>query len=281
MAIPMRARKRFGQHFLHDPGVLHKIVRAISPGPADHLVEIGPGRGALTHALLEDWAGIGDGGSATLDLIEIDRDLAPILREEFAGHPRIAVHEADALDFDFTKLAVDRGGRLRVIGNLPYNISTPLLFHLLDSANAIDDMHVMLQREVVDRIAAGPGTGDYGRLTVMLAPRVQAESLFDVGPGAFQPPPKVWSAVVRLAVRRAPAFAVSPHFGAVVSAAFSHRRKTIRNALRNLVTPEQIAACDVDLMARPETLAPESFNRMARTLDTDAPDQTPVVQSRT
>jgi 16S rRNA (adenine1518-N6/adenine1519-N6)-dimethyltransferase len=277
----MRARKRFGQHFLHDPGVLHRIVSAISPRAADHVVEIGPGRGALTHELLEDWAGLTDGSGATLDLIEIDRDLAPNLREEFAGNPRITVHEADALEFDFAALANERGGRLRVIGNLPYNISTPLLFHLLESSDAIDDMHVMLQREVVDRIAAQPDSGDYGRLTVMLAPWVVAESLFDVGPGAFQPPPKVWSAVVRLTVRRTPAFAVSPHFAAVVSTAFSHRRKTIRNALRSLVTPEQIASCDVDLMARPETLSPASFNRLARTLDTDAPEQTPVVESHT
>ena len=278
----MRARKRFGQHFLHDPSVLDKIVRAISPGPADHVVEIGPGRGALTHALLEDWAALTDDSSgATLDLIEIDRDLAPLLREQFTGHPRIVVHEADALEFDFATLANERGGRLRVIGNLPYNISTPLMFHLLKSSDAIDDMHVMLQREVVERIAAQPDTGDYGRLTVMLAPWVRAESLFDVGPGAFKPPPKVWSAVVRLSVRRAPAFAVSPHFGAVVATAFSHRRKTIRNALKGLVTPEQIAACDVDLMARPETLSPDTFNRLARTLDLDAPEQTPVAQSHT
>ncbi|MEJ0036649.1 MAG: 16S rRNA (adenine(1518)-N(6)/adenine(1519)-N(6))-dimethyltransferase RsmA [Gammaproteobacteria bacterium] len=277
----MRARKRFGQHFLHDPGVLHKIVRAISPGPADHVVEIGPGRGALTHALLEEWAGIVDGGEgATLDLIELDRDLVPRLREQLADNPRITIHEADALDFDFAKLASERGGRLRVVGNLPYNISTPLLFHLLGSANAIDDMHVMLQREVVERIAAAPGSGDYGRLTVMLAPWVRAESLFDVGPGAFQPPPKVWSAVVRLGVRREPAFTVSPHFAAVVSAAFSHRRKTIRNALRNLVTPERIAACGVDLGVRPETLSPDSFNKLAHTLDSDVP-QTPVAGSQT
>jgi len=266
----MRARKRFGQHFLHDPGVLQKIVHSISPGTTDHVVEIGPGRGALTHALLEEWTGLTE-GSATLDLIEIDRDLAPVLRDEFAGNPRITVHEADALDFDFAGLANDRGGHLRIIGNLPYNISTPLLFHLLGSAAVIDDMHVMLQREVVDRIAASPGNGDYGRLTVMLSPWVEAESLFDVGPGAFQPPPKVWSAVVRLIVRRQPAFAVSPHFAAVVSAAFSHRRKTIRNALRDLVTPEQIAASGVDLGARPETLSPDSFNRMALALDTGTP----------
>jgi 16S rRNA (adenine1518-N6/adenine1519-N6)-dimethyltransferase len=260
----MRARKRFGQHFLHDPAVLDKIVRGVGPRTGDHIVEIGPGRGALTHALLDAWREPGDG---TLDLIEIDRDLVPLLRSEFAAHPRIQVHEADALDFDFPRLAASRGGRLRVIGNLPYNISTPLLFHLLESSTVVEDMHIMLQREVVDRIAAHPGTGDYGRLTVMLAPWVVADHLFDVGPGAFQPPPKVWSAVVRLTVRREPAFTVSSHFAAVVAAAFSHRRKTIRNALRDVVTPEQIAACGVDLTSRPETISPDSFNKLARTLD--------------
>jgi 16S rRNA (adenine1518-N6/adenine1519-N6)-dimethyltransferase len=255
----MRARKRFGQHFLHDPGVLDKIVTAICPKPGDHIVEIGRPRALTTRC--------GLAGGCTLDLIEIDRDLAPRLRDELAGNPHVTVHEADALDFDFARLAAERGGRLRIVGNLPYNISTPLLFHLLGSASAIDDLHIMLQREVVDRIAAQPGTGDYGRLTVMLTPWVVAESLFDVGPGAFKPPPKVWSAVARLGVRREPAFPVSPHFGAVVAAAFSHRRKTIRNALRGVVTPEQITACDVDLGARPETISPASFNRLARTLD--------------
>lgn len=259
----MRARKRFGQHFLHDPIVLDKIASAISPRAGDHIVEIGPGRGALTRALLEGWPA----GGATLDVIEIDRDLAPLLREEFAGNPSIAIHEADALEFDFAALGASRGGRLRVIGNLPYNISTPLLFHLLDHSAVIEDMHVMLQREVVDRIAARPGTDDYGRLTVMLAPWVEADSLFDVGPGAFQPPPRVWSAVVRLTVRREPAFAVSPHFAEVVATAFSHRRKTIRNALRDRVSAEQISACGIDPGLRPETLAPDSFNRLAQTLD--------------
>jgi 16S rRNA (adenine1518-N6/adenine1519-N6)-dimethyltransferase len=290
----VRARKRFGQHFLHDPIVLDKIVSAISPRVGDHLVEIGPGRGALTRALLEQWPESG----ATLDVIEIDRDLVPLLRDEFGGPESasaatsgalareahapasddsspssagpataVRIHEADALEFDFTALAAERGGRLRVVGNLPYNISTPLLFHLLDHAAVIEDMHVMLQREVVDRIAARPGTADYGRLTVMLAPWVEAEALFDVGPGAFQPPPRVWSAVVRLTVRQQPAFPVSPHFAGVVSAAFSHRRKTIRNALRDLVSAEQISTCGVDPGLRPETLAPESFNQLARMLD--------------
>jgi 16S rRNA (adenine1518-N6/adenine1519-N6)-dimethyltransferase len=255
----MRPRKRFGQHFLHDPSVIDRIVSAVSPRSGDHVVEIGPGRGALTRALLES-------GGNTLDAIEIDRDLVPRLRAEFAAEPRFTVHEADALDFDFAALARQRGGRLRIVGNLPYNISTPLLFHLLESSAAIDDMHVMLQREVVARIAASPGNGDYGRLTIMLAPWVIAESLFEVGPGAFRPPPKVWSAVVRLSVRREPAFAVSPHFAAVVASAFSHRRKTIRNALRGVVSADQIEACNVDPGARPETLPPEAFNRLAQTL---------------
>src|SRR5262245_13220098 len=170
----MRARKRFGQHFLHDERVLDCIVTAVSPRATDHLVEIGPGRGALTRALLA-------AEGATLDAIEIDRDLVPKLRDELSGEPRFTLHECDALDFDFTALARQRGARLRIVGNLPYNISTPLLFHLLDHAEAIDDLHVMLQREVVDRIAAAPGNGDYGRLTIMLSPWLTAESLFEVG----------------------------------------------------------------------------------------------------
>ena len=255
----MRARKRFGQHFLHDPGVLERIAHALSPSSKDAIVEIGPGRGALTRLLLES-------GCRSLDAIEIDRDLVPLLRDEFAADSRFAVHEADALDFDFTALARSRGGKLRVIGNLPYNISTPLLFHLLKHVTAVEDMHVMLQREVVHRIAAEPGNGDYGRLTVMLSPWLQAETLFDVGPGAFQPPPKVWSSVVRLTVRQTPAFAVSPHFAAVVASAFSHRRKTLRNALKGVVSAAQIEACNVDPNARPETVAPEAFNRLAQSL---------------
>jgi 16S rRNA (adenine1518-N6/adenine1519-N6)-dimethyltransferase len=253
-------RKRFGQHFLHDPMVLERIVAAIGPRPEDHLVEIGPGRGALTRLLL-------DAGNRALDAIEIDRDLAALLRDEIApDYPGLVIHAADALDFDFTRLAAERGGRLRVVGNLPYNISTPLLFHLLDHANAIEDLHVMLQKEVIARMAAQPNEDDYGRLTVMLAPWVTVEHLFDVGPGAFRPPPRVWSAVARLTVRMEPAFDVSPHFGKVVAAAFSHRRKTLRNALRGLVSLEQIERCAVDPGVRPETLAPKAFNDLAKTL---------------
>jgi 16S rRNA (adenine1518-N6/adenine1519-N6)-dimethyltransferase len=257
----VRARKRFGQHFLHDPGVIARIVGSVSDfGAAQRIVEIGPGRGAITQGLLEATAGI-------LDVIEIDRDLAALLRSRFAGEPRFVLHEADALEFDFGALARERGGKLRIVGNLPYNVSTPLLFHLLQSAPYIQDMHVMLQREVVKRLAASPGNSDYGRLTIMLAPWVRVETLFDVGPGAFQPPPAVWSTVVRLEVRGAPAFEPSPRFAAVVSAAFSHRRKTLRNALRDVVPVENIVACGIDPGTRPETLAPRAFNDLARSID--------------
>ena len=251
-----RPRKRFGQHFLHDPAVLERILGALAPGPADRVVEIGPGRGALTEYLLSTHC-------RTLDAVEIDRDLAALLRERFAAEPRFALHQADALQFDFAALAAERGGRLRVVGNLPYNISTPLLFHLIESAPAIIDLHVMLQREVIERMAAAPGEGAYGRLTVMINPWVDVESLFEVGPGAFQPPPRVWSAVARVTVRPAPRFAVHPRYAAVVAGAFAHRRKTLRNALRGQVTPQQIERCGIDPSARPETLAPEMFNALA------------------
>jgi 16S rRNA (adenine1518-N6/adenine1519-N6)-dimethyltransferase len=251
-----RARKRFGQHFLHDPGAIERIARAVNSGPDDHLLEIGPGRGALTHLLLA-------GEYASFDAIEIDRDLVADLRPTMALARAAALHECDALDFDFGQLAKVRGGRLRVIGNLPYNISTPLLFRLIAAAPAIIDLHVMLQREVVARMAAAPGTSDYGRLTIMLAPWVRVEHLFDIGPGAFKPPPRVWSAVAHLTILEQPAFAVAPQFAQVVTAAFSQRRKTVRNALRGLLEPQDIEACGVDPSVRAETLAPEVFNRLA------------------
>ncbi|HXY96483.1 MAG TPA: 16S rRNA (adenine(1518)-N(6)/adenine(1519)-N(6))-dimethyltransferase RsmA [Steroidobacteraceae bacterium] len=253
-------RKRFGQHFLHDPAAIRRIVAALEPRSGDHLVEIGPGRGALTRQLLEC-------AGCTLDAIEIDRDLGAQLGASFTADARHALHVADALEFDFTGLAAQRGGRLRIVGNLPYNISTPLLFRLLAHADAILDAHVMLQREVVARLAAQPGGGDYGRLTVMLAPRVGIERLFDLGPGAFQPPPRVWSAVARLTFLPAPRFAVSPHYAEVVAAAFAHRRKTLRNALARVMSGQDIAACGLDPGARPETLTPQEFNTLAQVLD--------------
>lgn len=261
---PVR-RRRFGQHFLHDPAVIRRIARSLDARPGDHLVEIGPGRGALTRELLS----LAD---CTLDAIEIDRDLVRELRPAFGDLPRHVLHSADALEFDFAQLARARGGRLRIVGNLPYNISTPLLFHLLEAVGAIADMHVMLQREVAARLAAQPGEPDYGRLTVMLAPRVSVERLFDLGPGAFQPPPQVWSAVVRLVVRPAPLFAVSAHYAEVVAAAFGQRRKTLRNALGGLLTREQISACGQDPGARPQTVTPQGFNLLAQTLDRARPE---------
>jgi 16S rRNA (adenine1518-N6/adenine1519-N6)-dimethyltransferase len=255
-------RKRFGQHFLHDRSVLDRIVREIAPRPDQALLEIGPGRGALTERLI--------GQSRTLDAIEIDRDLAAQLRARWGAPQAFELHEADALEFDFASLARMRGSRLRVIGNLPYNISTPLLFHVAAAHEHIDDLHVMLQKEVVDRIAAAPGSESYGRLTVMLAPWFEARHLFDVGPGAFTPAPRVWSAVARLVVRREPAFAIPPAFARTVSAAFSHRRKTLRNALRSLMDVSAIVATGIDPGLRPETLSPAEFAMLAAQVPEDS-----------
>ena len=260
----MRARRRFGQHFLHDPAVIARIIAAIAPRPDNALVEIGPGPGALTRPLLAFME--------RLDVVEIDRDLAAALQRQSADRPGLRVHLGDALEFDFAALARERRQRLRVIGNLPYNISTPLLFRLLEAGDHLADMHFMLQREVVDRIVAPPGSRQYGRLGVMLAPRVRATKLLDIGPGAFRPPPKVWSALVRLEVLPdPPSWAALPQFGAVVSAAFGQRRKTLRNALGGLLSAAQIAAAGVDPKARAETLTTEQFGRLALAVAGAAP----------
>jgi 16S rRNA (adenine1518-N6/adenine1519-N6)-dimethyltransferase len=252
----VRARKRFGQHFLHDPGVLRRIVAAIDPQPGERIVEIGPGRGALTLPLLAR--------CGRLEAIEIDRDLIPELEARAAGIGELVVHAGDALEFDFAALR-GAGSRLRVCGNLPYNISTPLLFHLLGSRAAIADMHFMLQKEVVDRIVAPPGGKDYGRLTVMLAAACAATALFRVGRGAFQPPPAVDSAVVRLVPHAADPFPMPDpaRFARVVAAAFSMRRKTLRNSLRGLVDEAGFADAGIAANRRPETLAPAEFARLA------------------
>jgi 16S rRNA (adenine1518-N6/adenine1519-N6)-dimethyltransferase len=253
----IRARKRFGQHFLHDPGVIARIIGAIAPQPGDVLVEIGPGAGAITRPLLE--------AGAALDVIEIDRDLAAALRTGFAGHQGFVLHEGDALEFDWQALADERGARLRLVGNLPYNISTPLLFRLLAARSALRDMHFMLQKEVVDRIVAAPGSRQYGRLGVMLAPFFESERLFDIGAGAFSPPPKVTSSILHLRVRaQAPEWALSEAYGRVVAAAFAQRRKTLRNALAGLVEPAGFLACGVDPQARAETLTPQQFGALAQ-----------------
>lgn len=249
------ARKRFGQNFLHDNAVIARIVRAIDPQPADTLVEIGPGLGALTGPLLA--------ATGKLQVVEIDRDLAPRLREQFAAYPDFIVHQGDALKFDFAHLA-PVGGQLRLVGNLPYNISTPLLFHLLGFGETIRDMHFMLQKEVVERIVAAPGTENYGRLSVTVAARADAWSLFTVGPGAFRPAPKVDSAIVRIVPRKPPyTIADEAMFDRVVSAAFSHRRKQLSNGLRGLLDAAQISAVGIDPQIRPEQLGAEAFARLA------------------
>jgi 16S rRNA (adenine1518-N6/adenine1519-N6)-dimethyltransferase len=254
------ARKRFGQHFLHDPSVLERIFAAVDAQPGQALVEIGPGRGALTGRLLE--------AAGALDAIEIDRDLSAALRLDLGRQPGFVLHEQDALEFDFAALAQARGQRLRVVGNLPYNVSTPLMFHLVRTPAAIADLHVMLQKEVIERIVAPPGGSAYGRLGVMLAPWVEAELLFDVGPGAFRPAPRVWSSVARLTMRPEPAFAVDARYARVVATAFSQRRKTLRNALRTLLDAAAIESCGIDPGARPETLRPDQFGMLARLLPT-------------
>ncbi len=248
---PPRPKKRFGQHFLRDRGVVARIVAALAPQPGDRVVEIGPGTGALTRELLARLP--------HLDAVELDRDLIARLESEFPRE-RFTLHPGDALKFDFCRLAAG-DGRLRLVGNLPYNISTPLLFHLLDQAHCVQDMLFMLQKEVVQRLAASPGGKDYGRLSVMIQYRCAVEKLFDVAPGAFNPPPKVDSAVVRLVPHQAPPVAVDDpeRFALLVRAAFASRRKTLRNNLKGLLSAEQIAAVGIDPGRRAETLSLSEF----------------------
>ncbi|MGV8841670.1 MAG: 16S rRNA (adenine(1518)-N(6)/adenine(1519)-N(6))-dimethyltransferase RsmA [Pseudomonas sp.] len=251
-----RARKRFGQNFLHDAGVIHHILRAIHALPGERLVEIGPGQGALTEGLL--------GSGAQLDVIELDFDLIPILKHKFGAVPGFALHQGDALKFDFASLNPEPRS-LRVVGNLPYNISTPLIFHLLEHAGLFCDMHFMLQKEVVQRLAATPGGGDWGRLSIMVQYHCRVEHLFNVGSGAFKPAPKVDSAIVRLVPH-----AVLPHpakdhhlLERVVREAFNQRRKTLRNTLKALLDSDAIEAAGVDGSLRPEQLDVAAFVRLA------------------
>lgn len=254
-----RPRKRFGQHFLHDPAVIQRIIDAVDPAPGERLVEIGPGEGALTFPLLAR--------GVALTVIELDRDLAARLEAHPEAGRSLTVVQGDALKFDLAKLAAP-GERLRLVGNLPYNVSTPLLFRFIAQAGVIRDMHFMLQREVVERMAAPPGSRTYGRLTVMLAAACRIEHLFDIGPGAFRPPPKVWSSIVRLQPWTERPFPVPDpaRFAEVVRRAFGQRRKTLRNALDGLVDAEAIRAAGCDPGARAETLPPEAFARLAASL---------------
>ena len=240
-----RARKRFGQHFLTDPGVIDAIIRAVHPTKDDVIVEIGPGQGAITDALARN--------AGHLHAIELDRDLVARLRRQYSDRPNVTVHEADALEFDFASL----GDAIRVVGNLPYNISTPLLFHLLKYRDHILDMHFMLQKEVVARMAAGPGSKTYGRLGIMLGCHLQVESLFDVEPEAFSPPPDVRSAVVRLDPLPPGTYDIvdAPGLSTLVATAFMQRRKTLRNALRKVAGHADFEAVGIDAGARPEQVS--------------------------
>lgn len=254
-AVPHRARKRFGQNFLHDPRVIARIVDAIDPRPGQTIVEIGPGQAALTRPLVQR--------AGHVTAIEIDRDLAARLREEFTPQ-QLTLIEADALAFDWSSLPAP----LRLVGNLPYNISSPLLFSLAAVAARVIDQHFMLQKEVVDRMVAPPGSRTYGRLSVMLQFRYRMVKLFDVPRGAFNPPPQVTSSIVRM--EPLPAAELprvdADAFSRVVAAAFGQRRKTLRNALATLLDVGAIAAAGVDPQARAETLANDAFVRLARQL---------------
>ena len=245
-------RKRFGQNFLHDRSVIDKIVRAINPQAGQHLVEIGPGLGALTAPLLKV--------AGELEAVEIDRDVIAILEQRCESQGKLTVHSGDVLKFDFRTLAT-RGEKLRLVGNLPYNISTPILFHLLSQAEVVQDMHFMLQKEVVERLTAMPNSKEYGRLSIMVQYRCQTHALFLVPPTAFDPPPHVESAIIRLVPYTAlphPALD-EQHFAQLVNQAFTQRRKTLRNALKNVVHDEQWQQLNINPTARPETLSVAEF----------------------
>lgn len=253
-----RARKRFGQNFLHDPVIIDRIQAAIDARPGERLVEIGPGQGAITLGLLTR--------AGALDVIELDRDLIEPLRRRLGGLGELRIHHADALDFDLRTLVDPRGtASLRLVGNLPYNISTPLLFHFLDQIEVLQDLHLMLQREVVDRIVAAPGDKRYGRLSVMIQSRCQATNLFRIGPGAFTPAPKVESAFLRLRPLRPLPYPIDDPIihERIVAAAFGQRRKTLRNSLSGVVAPSLLEAAGIDPRCRAEELDVADYARLA------------------
>ena len=250
-----RPRKRFGQHFLHDPAIINRIVTSIHPRETDIVVEIGPGKGAITLPLLK--------AAGRLQVIELDRDLVDPLRMLCREAGEMTLHNTDALQVNYCQLASEKP--LRVVGNLPYNISTPLLFHLLSQSRCIEDMHFMLQKEVVDRLAAAPGNGQYGRLSVMIQYRCKVIRLFNIGAGAFHPPPRVESTLVRLIPYRKPPVEVTDEtvLDSVVKQAFAQRRKTLRNALRKIMGEEDIRALGIDPSVRAEELGIREFAILA------------------
>lgn len=248
----MNPRKRFGQHFLRDPMILQTFYKVIAPKSQDHLVEIGPGQGALTDYLV--------GQSQQLDLVEIDRDLVPLLTERY--QEQVTVHQADVLDFDFSQLA--QGKKLRIVGNLPYNISTPLLFHLFDQIDCVQDMHFLLQKEVVDRLCAEVNTKAYGRLGIMTSIYCNTQRLMNVPAEAFDPPPKVTSAFIRLVPRAdRPSTTTIEKLQWIVREAFNHRRKTISNALKAILTPEELMTIGIEPKKRPQELDLEDYIRIS------------------
>ena len=254
-----KARKRFGQNFLHDQGIIQRIVRSIHPREGNRLVEIGPGQGAITEHLLD--------GAGQLDVIELDRDLIPILKLRFGLNQGFRIHEGDALKFDFASLKTDNTP-LRLVGNLPYNISTPLIFHLLgyqlSDQGLIRDMHFMLQKEVVQRLAAQSGDNHYGRLGIMAQYYCRVDYLFTVGPGSFNPPPKVDSAIVRLTPHETLPYPCKDvkRLGQVVREAFSQRRKTLRNTLKRQISSDELEQLSIDPSVRPERVTLEEFVRI-------------------
>ena len=252
-----QARKRFGQNFLCDSAVIDSIISGINPRPGDRMIEIGPGLGALTEPLLAETDG-------NLQVVELDRDLIPILRTKFFNYPNFTIHEADALKFDFDQLADDEN-QLRIVGNLPYNISTPLIFHLLESITHLKDMHFMLQKEVVERMASQPGNSAYGRLGIMTQYHCRVQPLFIVGPEAFEPAPKVESAIVRLVPHKTLPYPVKSveRLQNIVRIAFTKRRKTLRNALAGAVEPEALEDLGIDNSLRPENLSLEQFCKLS------------------
>jgi 16S rRNA (adenine1518-N6/adenine1519-N6)-dimethyltransferase len=252
-----RPRKQWGQHFLQDSTIIRHLVTTIAPLPGQHFVEIGPGKGALTLPLLQH--------PIRLDVIELDPYFVEQLQLLTLSYPHLTVHQADALKFDFSQLAT---APMRFVGNLPYNISTPLLFHLLDKIEQIQDMTFMLQKEVVDRMVAAPATADYGRLSVMLQCRCQITRQFNVSPRAFYPPPQVDSTVVHLLPYATPPVAIQDFrlFAQLVTQAFSQRRKTLRNSLKKLLDETAIERLGIDAQRRAETLSLSEFAQLANYL---------------
>ena len=256
-----RPRKRFGQHFLRDAATIRRVVECIQIEDREPVVEIGPGRGALTAPLAEC--------CSQLHLIEIDRDLSERLAEQYADNPTVTVYRGDALKFNYAELAQKSGSKLAVVGNLPYNISTPLLFQLLSQLESIRDMVFMVQREIATRLTAEPGDSNYGRLTVTVGRSCAVKPLFEVGPGAFFPPPKVHSSVVQFSPRRVPLGpVVQPGlFERVVRDAFTQRRKTLRNALKRYQAEPVFTRLGIDPQLRAERLSIEQFAELAAALE--------------